>query len=94
MNTQVGECVNGFVASDSHRHISSRILGGLDDWWICRGCIRVVDKCLGEYTCKVSACVSENKSIERVSSWLTECVSDDGFVLVDVHMSELGGRRY
>ena len=51
-------------------------------------------KCLGEYTCKVSACVSENKSIERVSSWLTECVSDGGFELVDVHMSDLGGDRY
>ena len=53
----------------------------------------MVDKYLSEYTCKVSACVSENESSERVSSWLTECVSDAGFALVDVHMSELGGRR-
>ena len=61
------------VLSDSHRYICRRIVGRLDDWWIRHGCIRVVDKCLGEcvrvsiHVRGVHACVQINRN-ERVSS--------------------------
>ena len=43
-----GKLFGEWVQSDSHRYISTKIVDVLQDWEIRHGCIRVVDKCLGD----------------------------------------------